>query len=401
MFDLLLENFIKNFKPSDFFFNESVFAEAIIAKSSYQFVKNLNGTNNLFEWKNENLTFYTYKIKSIYSSKYYYGVSHVKIPNATKEDCKEHNYYGSGGLKYKNWKAKYISSLDKEIINLFKSKKDAYRSERLLISDLYIKDSDCLNSAAGGKDPRINKKNSRFVKKYCSIHKNTTFNNEKCVKCYVQKANSSSNCEVHGKAYFVLDKCRKCIQDKKVNLKYCEIHGLVKFQSNSCYKCFLNKRDTTKNCDVHGLSSFIGNSCRRCSHADISIKKCDLHGETKFEKDICFKCRASTKFSEDICKIHGQTIFMSQKCMKCSSAKIMNLQNCKIHGQTLHQSNTCKKCVSLSSINYSVCILHGKTKHRGKRCYSCISLKTAHTKHHKDDKASCWFCKNGIDSWPK
>lgn len=254
----------------------------------------------------ENRTYYTYKITAKDSDKYYYGVSHVKIANATEDDFLEHNYYGSGGRnnpekqqnKFVNWKRKHSNSLVKEIVEIFKDKEEAYRAEKLLIGELWKEDLNCLNSRGGG----INIGEINTEGKY-----------------------SIKTCKTHGEVTHVGDTCATCTSNKSVKIKYCEIHGETKHAGNNCYKCRNQKLVKTLECSKHGQTKHRGNTCVKCSENAFKpkINNCAIHGKTKHLGDSCKRCLDSKMFQERLCEIHGKTKHRGNTCCKCTAQKAL------------------------------------------------------------------------------
>lgn len=307
--------------------------------------------DKVYEWINENRTYYTYKITSINSDKYYYGVSHVKVKNASIEDCLNHKYYGSGGNhskenKFNSWKKKYKNNLQKEIIKTFDRKSRAYEFEKKIIGDLWRTDPLCLNSMSGG-------------------HYTGTGSNKNI----------------------------------RISLKDCPVHGLTKHHGNKCSTCIVKNTVSIKHCEIHGETKHYGDSCNQCrSTRTIAIKNCSVHGETKHIGDKCFKCRNSG-FTKDICEIHGETSFQGGRCSKCSSSKLITMKECKTHGLTKHMGDVCSACRSQNSIDMKTCSIHGLTKHRGRSCSKCTADKAAHRYHSEEKgktKESCSLCQKEI-----
>lgn len=415
--------------------------------------------DKVYEWINPNRTYYTYKITADGSDKYYYGVSHVKIANATIDDCLKHNYFGSGGLwvknnKFNNWKNKYKASLKKEVIKTFSRKSKAYDAEKKLVGDLWRNDPLCLNTIAGGVYTGIGQlKQDNISLKACSIHGETKHIGDKCRKCInakniamkeceihgLTKHNGQScsqcvaennvslkeclvhgetkhlgstcqkcrnddligekECEIHGLTKHRKDKCYKCLTEKNISLKHCSVHGLTKHHGNKCSTCIVENTVSIKHCEIHGETKHYGESCNQCrSEKSITLKSCSVHGETKHIGEKCFKCRNSG-FTKDICGIHGKTSFQGGKCSKCSSSKLTTMKECKTHGLTKHMGDVCSACRSQNSIDMKTCSIHGLTKHRGRSCSKCTADKAAHRYHSEEKgktKESCSLCQKEI-----
>jgi len=282
--------------------------------------------DKVYEWVNPNLSFYTYKITSTDSKKYYYGMSSVKKPfrDIAIKDCLNDGYYGSGGNtlknnKFKNWKKKYKNTLKKEIIQIFERKSQAYEHEKKIIGDLWKTDPLCLNSSAGGV--------------YTGFGKGWRENV------------SLKECSIHGMTKHRGNACYKCFMNELVSVKVCEIHGETKFQGESCSKCAVSKTFVQKECEIHGLTTFSGNYCRKCSVAKtVVMKECSIHGMTKHQGNVCNSCNALSSISIKTCEVHGETKFVGDKCRKCISAKNNALKECAVHGLVNYRGNSCMKC---------------------------------------------------------
>jgi len=308
--------------------------------------------DKVYAWFNPNISFYTYKITSSKSEKYYYGVSSVKKPYSeiTIEDCLNDGYYGSGGKasennKFGNWKKKYRKTLKKEVLSIFDTRSQAYRHEKELIQDLWHTDPNCLNSITGGHY--------------------TGFNRGQLLR----------------------------FEDKN-----CSIHGLTKHAGKTCCRCTAEKSINTKKCEIHGNTKHIGNQCRKClNEKNITMKNCSNHGLTKHVGNKCYKCR-NTKYTLDNCKVHGETYFVNSECLKCRE-NIVEIQECLIHGTTKHMNGKCSKCRAEGSINIRECLIHGETKHKGKSCSKCTADKAAH-RYHDESKGKtnkdCSICQKEI-----
>lgn len=300
-----------------------------------------------YEWFNPNITFYTYKITATDSNKYYYGVSHVKKGDASKEDCLNNGYFGSGGKgiknnKFANWKNKHKDFLVKEVVKTFSNKQEAYRHEKDLIGDSYKTDPLCLNSMSGGINTRFNKG-----------------------------------------------------WRENVTIRECPKHGLVKHRGNACYSCFMNDLVSERECPKHGLTKHQGNSCPRCAvEKSFYIGHCDTHGETKFTGYSCRACSVAATVKTKECKKHGLTKFQGDVCSTCNAESTISLRNCNKHGNTKHIGDRCRKCISDGSFTDRYCVYHGLTKHNGKSCTRCAALKKKHNKDHNQSAPDhdCHFC---------
>lgn len=340
----------------------------LFEKLGYHVEKNIG--DNIYEWFNPNISFYTYKITSTDSNKYYYGVRSIKIPfeNIIMEDCLKDDYYGSGGLKFQSWKKKYFLSLKKDIIQIFNKKTLAYQAEKKLIGDSWKADPLCLNSTNGGNaGARVNGNGISIA--MCEIHKETKHKGNKCYKCTSDNSVFEKECSIHGLTKHRGNACYKCFMNDLVTVQVCEIHGETKFQGESCSKCAVGKTFTKKICPKHGETTFSGVHCRKCSvEKTVQMKECSIHGLTKHQGDVCNSCNALSSISLKVCEVHGETKFTGERCRKCISAK-----------------NNVKK----------ECPIHGLSSHRGKSCVTCTSQKTAHKKYHLNNKnLDCFVCQN-------
>lgn len=346
--------------------------------------KLVNKKNNIkvYEWINPNKTHYTYKITAKDSNKYYYGVSHVKIKNATIKDCEDHRYFGSGGKwqknnKFVNWKNKHKNKIKKEVLQTFNKKSDAYKAENRLIGDSWKNDKKCLNSVPGGTYTGINAdKMLRFTYKICNIHGETKHAGNTCAKCTSSQSIVLKTCDTHGETKHIGKHCRKCLNSQQITKKKCGIHGLTKHTGNTCYKCLVNDYIVTKKCDVHGMSTFFGNTCQKCvSDRNIIIQKCEIHGNTKHKNNKCYKCLSAKNITLKTCSIHGETKHIGDTCCQCTSNSSLTQKECSVHGLTGHIGDKCRKCINDGNMSLRKCPIHGETKHIGEKCYKCRNTK--------------------------
>ena len=355
--------------------------------------------DRVYEWVNPNLTFYTYKITASDSEKYYYGVSHVKKANASIEDCLNDGYYGSGGTndenKFRNWKRKHADNLEKEIINMFPRKSQAYEDEKNLIGDLYKTDKNCLNSCSGGKTGGINSwSETRIQVKDCPIHGKSKFIGDRCRKCISDKTVKIKNCPIHGETKHIGENCSKCFSSRKNRMGNCKKHGETVFQGNSCYKCIRENSISVKNCPVHGETKFSSNTCLKCALSS-TIGNCEIHGETSFHSGICISCRNESMVGEKYCPKHGLTKFRGDRCYKCWGENSTSLGYCETHGETKFRNGQCCKCVHSknNTVEIQICPIHGESKHFKGQCYRCRAVKSTHTRLHKDKRVDgCPIC---------
>lgn len=330
----------------------------------------------VYEWVNPAYSFYTYRITATDSSKYYYGVSHLKFADATVDQCLSDGYWGSGGNKFSNWKKAHRDHLQKEILSIFPRKSSAYALERKLIGTAYADDPLCLNSAVGGKDGRTNSFGAMLAirENNCPEHGLSLHRGESCISCSVLRSQSMRTCELHGLTIHTGDRCYKCSSASAHRSSICEIHGEAIFSGDSCKKCSAAKQFSEDNCEIHGDSLFKGGLCQKCSvQSNISLKECELHGEAKFIGDRCYRCISSSSKSWRECSIHGESAYVGEQCQKCALAKTDSMRECPIHGMSMHRGSNCWSCSSSKSIEMLYCEIHGETKHKGESCVKCIS----------------------------
>lgn len=330
--------------------------------------------DKIYEWVNRNKTYYTYKITSSDSDKYYYGVSHIKKGNATIDDCLNDGYYGSGGVKFQNWKEKHQKKISKEVLKTFSRKQDAYKSEKELVGNLWKTDPLCLNAQEGGiLDVRNDAWNrQKVLVKKCKIHGLTKHIGDTCPKCLSERVISVKVCELHGETKHIGDSCFKCSYAKTVSIKECAVHGMTKHVGNNCAKCLYANNAKMKKCIKHGRTNHIGNSCLKCSSdSAFSEKFCEIHGLTKHVGNACSKCFSEKSMNVKECPVHGLTKHKGDCCTKCKNQKNVTVKDCSVHGKVKHQGNTCTVCVSEKQISLKECPVHGKTKFRGSKCYKC------------------------------
>ena len=325
--------------------------------------------DRVYEWVNNDLTFYTYKITATDSDKYYYGYSHIKKANASVEDCLADGYWGSGdpkavANKFVNWRLRHQDKLVKTIEKTFQRKPEALEHEWELIGDRWRSDPLCLNSAAGGHGHAHN--NIRTLKKECSIHGLTSHQGNSCRKCVAERTKNISSCDFHGETVFWGDKCSRCSALENISLKVCPIHGETKHKGMVCYRCEQGSLIYEAVCGVHGFTVHQGSSCVQCSvERKNSLKVCSVHGLTAHQGDSCYKCSTKTKG---------------------------HLRECPVHGITKHNGETCPKCVLKDKYTKRKCPVHGLSTFRGSSCASCSSEKTAHKRFHKVPKIGCVYC---------
>ena len=367
----LFSAFLTVYKPSDIVALSSAGDE--LEDCGLSLVNN-GGENFIYEWVDQERTYYTYRITAFDSDKYYFGVSHVKKAHASMDDCLNDGYFGSGGQKqgnkFVNWKKAHKNTLQKEVLKIFDRAAHAYSCEKELVGDLWKTDPNCLNSCQGGKSGGALIRTGQFKEEICPKHGLSKHKNGHCAKCWVGSSISLKICPIHGETKFRKNRCLKCINRKNVSLKICPIHGETTHQGNSCCKCSAQKYLTEGLCPVHGKTVFRKNVCQSCfNESHISIKVCPKHGETKFNGDSCMKCSSAT--TKEMCPTHGLTDHRGNACLKCVAQKSLTVKRCLIHGDVQHRGDLCLTCHNEKNISLRICPIHGKTKHQGNSCCQC------------------------------
>lgn len=366
----LIQYFIKDVEPVNFFtyqytikdyFNDYELSEITLKDKSHMFNKhyddrneNISENNTYYDWHNDKYVYYTYKITATDSQKYYYGrkTHHKKNNNYSQSDLLNDNYYGSGGVKFNNWKKRHKDNLEKEIIQVYSHWGDSVQGEKEIIGQLYKNDKNCLNSVAGGTG------------QFGGAHK----------RGYKEK-----HCPVHGLTLHSRNFCCKCISDKNIKIKNCPTHGLTKFNGDNCCKCTTNKIYFQKECPVHGLTTFTKNGCYKCTNSNYVsfLSHCDKHGETyHYKNGQCMSCSQEKikNITIKYCPTHGDTQHKGDTCLKCSLEKVYDTTTCIIHGESKHKNGQCLHCSNIknSIIDIKECFQHGQIKHVDNYCFLCL-----------------------------
>lgn len=345
--------------------------------------------DSVWEWIDENRTYYTYKITATDSKKYYFGVSHVKVANASEEVCLNDGYWGSGAKKFKGWKARHAANLRKEIVGIHKRKTEAYQQEKELVGDLWKTDKNCLNSIDGGlHHPKPAVVRHRFIVKECAQHGLTThYAGGACKSCVVEKTKSLQLCAIHGETTFQGGSCARC-NSLKPRPKTCPAHGAALHIKNVCLDC--EKESPGNLCELHGLPVVKKDGrrrCRYCIELKVGMVACEKHGKPYFKEEGCYFCKpkrgargpyASTasRYVTARCSTHGKTLFdpETNECVKCRNTE--TLEQCETHGANApHRGGKCKQCLSENFIALRVCQIHGETPHQSEACYKCAAAK--------------------------
>ena len=414
----IVEFYVAHYNPADIFAyktfkdNEQIGEHSnFIVSHAVNLTKNLNWQavniedGMLYEWVNPEISFYTYKITAHNSDKYYYGVRSIKgqFLDLTIEDCLNDNYYGSGGKKFTNWKNKHKNSLSKGIIKIFKRKSEAYEHERILVGNSYKTDPLCLNSVAGGIGKNAGVRSLEVDKKqFCDICKtNTTHRNNKCISCYMSKANMFKFCtKCKKETKHVGDTCHTCKTENNYRMNYCNTCDRnTKHSKDKCVKCYMKQVHVIKYClSCEKETKHIGKKCHTCSNKKaLSNKFCfDCEKETVHIGNICRRCYLLKTKSLKYCTICKQeTKHNGNSCCKCLTTAVNSTKYCVLcKEETKHQGKNCCKCLRKNIVSLKYCSACNKeTKHQGTSCYSCQGAKTAHSRWHKSKrKDGCRLC---------
>jgi GNAT superfamily N-acetyltransferase len=332
--------------------------------------------DKVYEWRNPDVSYYCYKItSSTRDSKYYIGRKRINKATPTFKECLEDGYYGSGGLKYKNWvKLVGEDKLEKEILGVYRTYKEALKAESSLIGDSYQTDPNCLNSIAGGRFSPVLRNRPKIETLVCSIHGETTHQGGVCSTCTSNRALNYRDCPTHGFVKHQGDVCSSCNSQRSVSERECAIHGVTTHQGTICMKCNSQAQFSTKTCTVHGEALFKGDACTLCTaQKAVTERECATHGLTKHQGNVCSRCNAESSVSMKECPTHGLTKHQGAVCNRCNAQRSVSLQECPIHGEAKFQGGKCVKCRNAALITVKECPVHGAWKHRGSSCYACVS----------------------------
>lgn len=384
--------------------------------------------DRLYGWRNTEVSYYTYRIRSTDDEGFYIGRRAIRKANPSIDDCVLDKYMGSGGSKFRNWMNEVNpDSVYKEILGIYPNWEEALKAEKVAIGNLYQFDDNCKNTQAGGlgwaspgtwiqldnctvhgetlhRGDACAKCSAAkiFTEKDCSIHGKVVFRGEVCCKCSHSEKYENQSCEIHGEVVHRSNKCVTCINGSMITLRHCEDHGFVKHQGEVCSTCNAQVSISLRICSTHGYTRHQGNTCSTCnSSSAISLKLCAVHGESKHSGDHCMKCNSAAQYSVRVCPTHGETKFKGNTCTKCTVGKAVNMKACIIHGVTKHQGDVCNSCNAQKSISQKDCPKHGRATHQGAVCNRCnaeasISEKEC-SKHglSKFQGDKCVKCRNG------
>lgn len=370
----LISYYLRRYKPADICASLDIHPQSasIYSAAGMNLAVNFAG-EQVFEWVDPNRTYYTYKITAADSPKSYYGVSHLKIADATEQDCLTDGYWGSGSTRMQEWKAAHESHLKKEIISIHKMRQEAYYAEVELIEESWRADKrNSLNFHIGSIlwDGGVTLKS--FSIAVCEIHGSTKHMGETCMKCGRLRAISMKICEVHGETKHNGDSCFRCYNGLSTKLRICVIHGEATHQGDVCMRCSAAKVNRIGICETHGETAFKADSCDKCVSAKrVYTAICPTHGEGKFQGESCYKC-IQVDYAEGTCELHGIVkLTGGGTCVKCRASKRFYIDSCVTHGETKFGSKGCQKCLGESRISLKDCEIHGLTKHNLDSCYQC------------------------------
>jgi len=394
----LLEAFVREREPNDVVILDILAEHFDLSTSGFALSADLKELGvSAHSWIHPERTYYTYNITAGDSDKYYYGVSHLKLSNASRAQCLEHNYWGSGSVRFQNWKSKHSDTLKKEVLQVFHRKALAYRAEEELVGDFYISDSNCLNSVRGGLRPfhvtklgemalcefhgqtmhtstglcRKCASTKVFSTSFCDTHGLTVFRSDYCDRCRYESSRKTGICESHG-SWSSTSGCSRCAAESALSVSECEIHGATMFRGSQCARCNSASMYSKQTCAIHGEVAFQDGSCVSCRVARMTTQEvCELHGETVHQGGTCRKCASSTMHHEATCEIHGQATFRGDYCLRCVNSRNFEELECSKHGLTTHHKGKCSRCHSESNYTERECEVHGLTKHQGQHCLRC------------------------------
>jgi hypothetical protein len=336
--------------------------------------------DRVYEWRNPDISFYTYKITAKNDPGYYFGRHMLRTAAPTVDECLRDGYMGSGGKKFQEWVNGLDSdSLQKEIIGVYSDWASVVKAERELIGELHLTDPNCKNFQPGGMG--LGKSVARLIKDTCPVHGETLFNGKACLKCASAKSFTTRECPIHGSVLFRGDTCETCIQNSRWSTGNCSTHGEVKLVDGKCINCRIASSLSLKTCAIHGETIHFGASCATCSaNSAVTMKDCSIHGFTKHQGAVCSRCNSTKSVSQRTCAIHGETTHQGTICMKCNSKAQFATKSCATHGEVLFKGDACTLCTAQKAISLKECAIHGLVKHQGDVCNSCNSSKSVSLK---------------------
>ena len=309
-----------------------------------------------YAWHNPYYAFYTYKITATDSEKYYYGRKTLR-KNSPEEkvdihDCLYDGYYGSGGLKFQNWKNNHKDFLVKEVIGIYNTWGESVEAEANLIGNQHETDPLCLNSIKGGVSLHGGLFKRQYDQQECRIHGKTSHKNGICLSCLNNSNITIKHCDIHGDVYHIGNSCRSCVQQKSFWEDECETHGTTTHSSHGCVKCTRENNYHYGTCDIHGTARMTQyDECWNCVYENSAplkeIKYCDEHGDTIHIGDSCMKCSVSDVYSEQLCPLHGMTKFRHGECVACTNTHSFTIRksHCDDHGDVIFVDEQCFYCL--------------------------------------------------------
>lgn len=301
--------------------------------------------DRVYEWQNTDLRFYVYRTTATDSDKYYLGRKTSTL--STVEEMMSDGYFGSGGVKFQNWKKRHRENLVKEILRVYETWGESVQGEIELIGDLHRTDPNCLNSHPGGISISGAFANKDLELRECSEHGLVRHSGSMCCSCIVESAFVQNECDVHGSTIFRGDVCCLCLSKKLNSVESCDIHGLTPHQGGRCSKC----RYSDKGCPVHGRTLHTRNGvCLRCSNkkAEVTQRLCPVHGESTFAAGTCLSCASSKTFDIGRCLVHGECKVRNGNCVACLNSKKLAFEktSCVDHGDdNLFVNSRCVRCM--------------------------------------------------------
>lgn len=193
---------------------------------------------------------------------------------------------------------------------------------------------------------------------------------------FVRRQNfETDHCSKHGETKFRNGKCAKCWTAKRWSEGECELHGSVKLRDGLCINCQNQKTVIIKECSKHGRVKHQNNDCAKC-RIEKQLKKsnCEIHGlNAAHINGKCVACKNLEQIDMKECSTHGLSKHIGGRCYKCFNST-KNL-SCSIHGLSPHNGSTCIKCSKDKSISVKTCPDHGEVKFSGSTCMTCHNLK--------------------------
>ena len=367
----LIKYYIDTYKPRNFFTYQTTTGEntAVYEKSGMILISQEKHGDKVYEYENPEYVHYVYKIESTNDDDYRYYIGRHSLytrKGITEEDLLLDGYFGSGGIRFQNWKTSVRSKgfqFLKTILSTQSTFKDNLKAEKQIIGNLYKTDDNCLNNQPGGMGQTgiIGKE---ITIKTCPTHGDVKHTGDSCITCTNNKTVVLKECLIHGESVHQGYTCTRCVFESKITMKQCPIHGFTKHQGDKCCTCIVHDSNTQKWCDDCDKETYWhGDTCMACTNVKMhQIKTCDIHGETKHRGNTCMKCVSA------------------KKPKKPKQEKITEYKNCEVCGKAnaRHVNNQCMPCKEQKLYKNLECSTHGLTKHRGKTCCKCRAERIKH-----------------------